>query len=66
MEGLQVLLTAGPTCEAIDPVRYITNHSSGKMGYQTALAALRRSSSVSRKRACPKTITQSAENSVPS
>ena len=46
MEGLHVLLTAGPTCEAIDPVRYITNHTSGKMGYQTALAALRRGAKV--------------------
>jgi len=46
LEGVQVLLTAGPTCEAIDPVRYITNHSSGKMGYQTALAALRRGAKV--------------------
>ena len=46
LEGLHVLLTAGPTCEAIDPVRYITNHSSGKMGYQTALAALRRGAKV--------------------
>lgn len=36
MAGLKVLVTAGPTQEAIDPVRYITNHSSGKMGYQIA------------------------------
>ena len=36
MEGLNVLVTAGPTREAIDPVRYITNHSSGKMGYEIA------------------------------
>ena len=36
MEGLKVLVTAGPTQEAIDPVRYITNHSSGKMGYAIA------------------------------
>ena len=34
MKGLKVLVTAGPTQEAIDPVRYITNHSSGTMGYQ--------------------------------
>ena len=46
MAGKRVLITAGPTCEAIDPVRYITNHSSGKMGYQTALAALRRGAEV--------------------
>jgi len=32
-EGKKILITAGPTQEAIDPVRYITNHSSGKMGY---------------------------------
>ena len=37
--GKKVLITAGPTCEAIDPVRYITNHSSGKMGYALARAA---------------------------
>ena len=36
MKGLHVLVTAGPTCEAIDPVRYITNHSTGKMGYAIA------------------------------
>ena len=36
MNGLRVLVTAGPTQEAIDPVRYITNHSSGKMGYALA------------------------------
>lgn len=39
MEGLKVLITAGPTMEAIDPVRYISNHSSGKMGYAVARAA---------------------------
>jgi phosphopantothenoylcysteine decarboxylase/phosphopantothenate--cysteine ligase len=37
--GLGVLITAGPTREAIDPVRYISNHSSGKMGYAVAAAA---------------------------
>ncbi len=37
--GRKVLVTAGPTREAIDPVRYITNHSSGKMGYAIAKAA---------------------------
>lgn len=36
----QVLITAGPTREAIDPVRYLTNHSSGKMGYALATAAV--------------------------
>jgi phosphopantothenoylcysteine decarboxylase/phosphopantothenate--cysteine ligase len=33
LEGIEVLITAGPTQEAIDPVRYISNHSTGKMGY---------------------------------
>ena len=37
----RLLITAGPTIEAIDPVRYISNHSSGKMGYSLALAASR-------------------------
>ncbi|WP_428004816.1 bifunctional phosphopantothenoylcysteine decarboxylase/phosphopantothenate--cysteine ligase CoaBC [Athalassotoga sp.] len=42
MGGLRVLVTAGPTREAIDPVRYISNRSSGKMGYEIAkMAALR-------------------------
>lgn len=36
LTGLRVLLTAGPTQEAIDPVRYISNHSTGKMGYALA------------------------------
>lgn len=35
----KILISAGPTIEAIDPVRYITNHSSGKMGYSLAIAA---------------------------
>lgn len=39
MQGLKVLVTAGPTVERIDPVRYLTNDSSGKMGYALALAA---------------------------
>lgn len=39
MEGLKVLVTAGPTVERIDPVRYLTNDSSGKMGYALAQAA---------------------------
>ena len=42
MQGLKVLVTAGPTQEAIDPVRYITNHSTGKMGYAIAKMAARR------------------------
>lgn len=42
LSGKRVLVTAGPTQEAIDPVRYITNHSSGKMGYAIAkMAALK-------------------------
>ena len=42
LEGKKVLVDAGPTQEAIDPVRYITNHSSGKMGYSVArIAAMR-------------------------
>ena len=39
LKGKKVLVTAGPTVEKIDPVRYITNHSSGKMGYEVAKAA---------------------------
>lgn len=39
LDGLQVLVTAGPTQEAMDPVRYLTNHSTGKMGYAIAEAA---------------------------
>lgn len=39
-KGLTVTITAGPTQEALDPVRYLTNHSSGKMGYALAEAAL--------------------------
>ena len=46
MEGLHVLVTAGPTQEAIDPVRYITNHSTGKMGYAIAKAAAMRGAKV--------------------
>ncbi|WP_105613969.1 bifunctional phosphopantothenoylcysteine decarboxylase/phosphopantothenate--cysteine ligase CoaBC [Vallitalea okinawensis] len=40
MKGLKVLITAGPTREPLDPVRYLTNHSSGKMGYAIAEAAV--------------------------
>jgi phosphopantothenoylcysteine decarboxylase/phosphopantothenate--cysteine ligase len=39
LKGKKVLITAGPTVEAIDPVRYLTNHSSGKQGYAIAAAA---------------------------
>lgn len=46
MEGLHVLVTAGPTQEKIDPVRYISNRSSGKMGYAIAEAAQRRGARV--------------------
>lgn len=46
MEGLNVLVTAGPTQEALDPVRYITNHSTGKMGYAIAKAAAMRGAKV--------------------
>ncbi len=45
-EGKKILITAGPTQEAIDPVRYITNHSSGKMGYAIAEAARDRGAEV--------------------
>ena len=41
-----MLVTAGPTCEAIDPVRFITNHSSGKMGYAIAKVAAMRGAEV--------------------
>ena len=46
MKGLKVLVTAGPTQEALDPVRYITNHSSGKMGYSIAKACMLRGADV--------------------
>ena len=46
MEGMKVLVTAGPTQEAIDPVRCITNHSSGKMGYAIAKMAMLRGADV--------------------
>ena len=45
-KGLRVLVTAGPTQEAIDPVRYITNHSSGKMGYSIAKICMLRGADV--------------------
>lgn len=46
LHGRRVLVTAGPTREAIDPVRFISNHSSGKMGVALAAAAWRRGASV--------------------
>ncbi len=46
MQGLHVLVTAGPTQEAADPVRYLTNHSTGKMGYAIAAVCARRGASV--------------------
>lgn len=46
MQGVSVLVTAGPTVERIDPVRYITNHSSGKMGYAIAETAVKRGAKV--------------------
>ena len=46
MAGLRVLVTAGPTREAVDPVRFITNRSSGKMGYAIAEAARERGAEV--------------------
>ena len=46
MAGKKVLITAGPTREAIDPVRYITNHSTGKMGYALARMAMLRGAEV--------------------
>lgn len=46
LKGKKILVTAGPTQEAIDPVRYITNHSSGKMGYSIAKAAMLRGADV--------------------
>ncbi len=46
LDGQTVLVTAGPTCEDIDPVRFLTNRSSGKMGYALAEAAQRRGARV--------------------
>ncbi|MBP1751184.1 MAG: Phosphopantothenate-cysteine ligase / Phosphopantothenoylcysteine decarboxylase [Geobacteraceae bacterium] len=46
LAGEQVLITAGPTREEIDPVRFLSNHSSGKMGYALAMAAFRRGAAV--------------------
>ncbi len=47
LEGKNVLITAGPTKEAIDPVRFISNHSTGTMGYALAKNAMRRGANVS-------------------
>jgi phosphopantothenoylcysteine decarboxylase/phosphopantothenate--cysteine ligase len=46
LAGKKVLITAGPTCEAVDPVRFLTNHSSGKMGYALAKNAMLRGADV--------------------
>lgn len=46
LAGKKVLVTAGPTQEKLDPVRYISNHSTGKMGYAVAAAAVRRGADV--------------------
>ncbi len=46
LDGLSVLVTAGPTREAIDPVRFLSNRSSGKMGYAVAIEAMRRGGKV--------------------
>ena len=46
LKGVRVLVTAGPTREALDPVRYLTNHSTGKMGYAIAKAAVCRGAEV--------------------
>ena len=46
LKGMKVIVTAGPTQESIDPVRYITNHSTGKMGYEIAKAAMLRGAEV--------------------
>ncbi len=46
LQGRNILITAGPTQEAIDPVRYITNHSTGKMGYALAKMAMLRGAKV--------------------
>jgi phosphopantothenoylcysteine decarboxylase/phosphopantothenate--cysteine ligase len=46
LQGETILITAGPTCEDLDPVRFLTNRSSGKMGYAVAEAAARRDAKV--------------------
>ena len=47
LEGVEVLVTAGPTRESLDPVRFLTNHSTGKMGYAVAAAAVEEGARVS-------------------
>lgn len=61
LEGKHILITAGPTVEALDPMRYLTNHSSGKMGYALAEQAARRGGKVilvsgPTQLACPKDV----------
>lgn len=46
LQHLNIMITAGPTREPLDPVRYITNHSSGKMGFAIAAAAAQRGANV--------------------
>ena len=46
LAGLHIAVTAGPTQEPLDPVRYLTNHSTGKMGYAVARAAAMRGADV--------------------
>lgn len=46
LQGKKILVTAGPTQEAVDPVRYLTNHSTGKMGYALARCAMLRGADV--------------------
>ena len=46
LKGKKVLITAGPTMEKIDPVRFISNHSTGKMGYALAKIAMLRGADV--------------------
>ena len=46
LAGMKVIVTAGPTQESVDPVRYITNHSTGQMGYELAKAAMLRGAEV--------------------
>ena len=56
LQGKKILVTAGPTQEAVDPVRYLTNHSTGKMGYALARCAMLRGADVTLL-ACPTAIT---------
>jgi phosphopantothenoylcysteine decarboxylase / phosphopantothenate---cysteine ligase len=67
LRDLNVLITAGPTQEPIDPVRFITNHSSGKMGYALAAAAQRAGATVTlisgpTQLPCPSSVTRIAVN----